>query len=145
MSNRDIKSLDARQFGVVLTVAMAAAVSVIGAGSLLLTRYGPGNMGRGFAVGGGVMTLAMLVAAIRVRHTQKSTLAERALTGTGDEREQRITERALALLGLVSVPLVGVAACAIAIGAAPDMTLALLLWALLAVLVLAHVTYAKRS
>lgn len=85
-------------------VAMAAsflvASAVLATGTVLLVRYGPGNMGTGFAVGGGIVLLAMAVATWRsLRHPGASTTVERALTNTGDERDRRIAERAGAVLG----------------------------------------------
>lgn len=106
--------------------ALALAV-VIG---LLLREYGPGNMGNGFLWGAGLGALgAALMLWRAARRPDRASTFERAWTQTGDERDDAVLTRALAVLGLLAVPLTAVATVAVGLGAAVEMTLALLLFA----------------
>lgn len=129
-------------------VAGAATVSlgVLLAVGLLLRAYGPGNIGNGFLVGAGLAIVASAVAGLRLwRSPERTTTAERALLRAGDERDDAVLTRSLALLGILALPLTGVAAIAIALGAPVDMSLALLLVAQLSVAVLAFVMHDRRG
>jgi drug/metabolite transporter (DMT)-like permease len=137
--------LTGRQKAVVAVTMAALLVVVLGVG-LLLQERGPGNMGTGFLVGAGVAVLASLVVAYRVtRNPDRATTVERALTQHGDEREDRILTRALAVLGLLAVPLTGIATVAIGLGAEVPMVLFLLLVAQVLVGAVAFGVIARRS
>lgn len=115
-------------------------------GTLLLLRFGPGDMGKGFAVGGALSLVVFAVAVWRVaRRPTDATSFERTFTGAGDERDRRIAEKASAVVGLVSIPATGVAAVAVALGAGADVVLAVLLYALLTVAVVSEVVALRRS
>jgi hypothetical protein len=108
--------------------AVLVLLALVTATGLLLREYGPGNMGLGFLQGAGVALLGVAVMAWRVRRRPgTATTFERAWTQTGDERDDAVLTRALAVLGLLALPLTGAAAVAIGFGAAVEMVLALLL------------------
>jgi drug/metabolite transporter (DMT)-like permease len=95
---------------------------------VLLREHAPGNMIPGFLVGLGVGIAAALVMGWRVlRRPERATTFERAWTQTGDEREDTLLTRALAVVGLVSLPLIGIATLAIGFGAEPPMVMTLLM------------------
>jgi drug/metabolite transporter (DMT)-like permease len=95
---------------------------------VLVREHAPGNMIPGFLVGLGVGIAAALVMAWRVlRRPERATILERAWTQTGDEREDTLLTRALAVVGLVSLPLIGIATLAIGFGAEPPMVMTLLM------------------
>jgi hypothetical protein len=127
--------------GVVLVVL--ALVVVIG---LLLIEHGPGNMGVGFLQGAGIGILGGIVLLWRVtRRPEKTTTFERAWTQSGDERDDAVLTRALAVLGLSAVPLSGAAAVAIGLGALVEMVLTLLLVAEILVGAIAFAVINRRS
>lgn len=110
-----------------------ALVAVIATG-LLLREHAPGNMGIGFLQGAAIGLLAVGVGAWRLRRTpERATTFERAWSQTGDERDDAVLTRSLAVLGLLSFPLIGAAVIAIGLGGAAEMVLTLLLLAELAV------------
>jgi MFS family permease len=112
-------------------MVLVTAVIAIG---LLLREHGPGNMGTGFLQGAAVGLVAAGVALWRVgRRPDRATTFERAWTQTGDERDDAVLTRALAVLGLLAFPLAAAAAIAIGLGAGVEMVLALLLLAEVAV------------
>ena len=95
---------------------------------LLLREHGPGDMGTGFLVGAAVALVGGAVMWWRAtRSPARASTFERAWTQTGDERDDAVLTRALAVLGLVALPLTGVAAIAVGLGAAVEMVLTLLL------------------
>lgn len=95
---------------------------------VLLREHAPGNMIPGFLVGLGIGIAGALVMAWRVlRQPERATTFERAWTQTGDEREDTLLTRALAVVGLVSLPLIGIATLAIGFGAEPPMVMTLLM------------------
>lgn len=109
------------------TVATLALVIVIG---LLLRERGPGNMGNGFLQGAAVgLVLAGIGLWRALRRPESATIFERAWTQTGDERDDAVLTRALAVLGLLAFPLTAAAGIAIGLGAQVEMVLALLLFA----------------
>ena len=114
-------------------LALGAALAILAllvATGLLLQEYGPGNMGGGFLAGAGGAIVVAAVMAWRVsRRPAEATTFERAWTQRGDERDDAVLTRALALLGLLALPLTGVAGIAIGLGAAVEMVIALLLFA----------------
>ncbi|MHA7240788.1 hypothetical protein [Arthrobacter sp. TMS1-12-1] len=100
---------------------------------VLLREHAPGTMIPGFLVGLGVGLAGALVMAWRVlRQPEHATTFERAWTQTGDEREDTLLTRALAVTGLASLPLIGVPTLAIGFGAEPPMVMTLLMGALVA-------------
>ena len=103
---------------VVLLVALAILALVIATG-LLLREHAPGNMGTGFLAGaaGGMVAAAVLAWRV-IKRPGSATTFERAWTQTGDERDDAVLTRALAVLGLLAVPLTGAATIAIGLGAA---------------------------
>jgi len=131
---------------IALALGLAAAITVLVSGGLLLREYGPGNMGNGFLVGG---LIAIAVAGLSwwrsTTRPHTATTFERAATLTGDERDDAILTRALAHLGLWALPLTGVAAAAIAVGAPVHMVLALLMFCQLAVVTVAFVVINRRN
>lgn len=118
-----------KQKAAVLGLVVAGLPGLIVTG-LLLQEYGPGNMGAGLLVGGAVGVVAALIGLWRITKTpsQASTF-ERAWTQTGDERDNAVLTRSLAVLGLVAFPLTAIAAIAVGFGAAVEMVLSLLLLA----------------
>ena len=120
-----------------------AAVLTVG---LLLREHGPGNMGNGLLLGA---AFGMVVAAVMLwrvsRRPDRVTTFERAWTQTGDERDDAVLTRSLAVLGLAAFPLTATAAIAIAFGASVEMCLALLLFAEIGVGALAFAVIARRS
>jgi drug/metabolite transporter (DMT)-like permease len=126
--------------------AVLAAVALLIAVGLLLLEYGPGNMGSGFLQGAAAALVAVAVMAWRVRRRPGSaTTFERAWTQTGDERDDAVLTRALAVLGLLAVPLTGAAGIAIGLGARVEMVLALLLVAEVVVGATAFAVVGRRS
>jgi hypothetical protein len=126
--------------------AVLALLALVIATGLLLRQYGPGDMGAGFLQGAAVALVAVAVMAWRVRRRPgAATTFERAWTQTGDERDDAVLTRALAVLGLLALPLTGVAAVAIALGAGVEMVLALLLVAEVGVGATAFAVVGRRS
>ncbi|HLS44651.1 MAG TPA: hypothetical protein VK045_04390 [Ornithinicoccus sp.] len=134
-----------RQKAVVLLVMMVALGGVIVIG-LVLREHGPGNMGTGFLQGAAVGVLGVTVMAWRVtRAPDRATVFERAFTQQGDERDDAVLTRSLAVLGLAAFPLTGAATIAIGLGLDVAMVLALLLMAQLVVGVVAFTIVGRRS
>ncbi|WP_111720651.1 hypothetical protein [Homoserinimonas sp. OAct 916] len=125
---------------VVVVVVLLVAVG------LVLREYGPGNMGNGFLIGAGLAALGAAIAAVRVTLTPTSTtIVERAILQHGDERDDAILTRSLAVVGAVSLPLTGVAGIALALGAPVAVVVALLLAGQIGVLVVAFVIINHRN
>ncbi|MFW3169196.1 hypothetical protein [Geodermatophilus sp. CPCC 206100] len=125
--------------------AVLAAVALVLATGLLLREHGPGDMGLGVLQGGAVGLVAAAVMGWRVRRRpDRATTFERAWTQAGDERDDALLTRALAVLGLLALPLTGVAAVAIGFGAAVEVVLALLLFAEVAVGAIAFAVLSRR-
>jgi drug/metabolite transporter (DMT)-like permease len=119
--------LTGKQRAAVLGLVGAIAAALVAVG-MLLREHAPGDMGVGFLQGAGVALLAAAVMGWRVsRRPDRATTFERAWTQTGDERDDAVLTRALAVLGFSAVPLTGVAAVAVALGAAVEMVFAVLL------------------
>ena len=113
---------------------------------LLLREHGPGNMGNGLLLGAALgLVLAAVMGWRLVRRPERVSTFERAWSQTGDERDDAVLTRALAVLGLASFPLTAAAAIAIAFGASVEMCLALLLFAEVGVGALAFAVIARRS
>ncbi|MBW8172030.1 hypothetical protein K0651_03085 [Ornithinimicrobium sp. Arc0846-15] len=135
----------ARRKVLVVLFLMVITILILGIGLLLQAR-GPGNMGTGFLQGAGVGLLASLVVLWRItRHPERATTFERAFSQTGDEREDALLTHAFAALGLVAIPLTGVAAVAIGLGAEVPMVLFFLLVAQVMVFAVAFVLNARRG
>ncbi|WP_104180405.1 hypothetical protein [Arthrobacter sp. B0490] len=111
--------------GILVIVLGLVVVAVVS-----LREHAPGDMVPGFMVGLGIGIVGALVMAWRVirRPSQASTF-ERAWTQTGDEREDDILTRSLAVVGLVALPLIGAATLAMGFGADVPMVMALLMGA----------------
>ncbi|WP_369130839.1 hypothetical protein [Modestobacter roseus] len=126
-----------------LLVGAVTLTAVVGTG-LLLREHGPGNMGNGLLQGGAVGLVLAGVMIWRVSRGRASTF-ERAWTLTGDEREDAVLTRALAVVGLLAFPLTAVATIAIALGALTEMVLFLLLVTEVAVGAVAFLVISRRS
>jgi len=125
-------------FGVILALVAVAV--------FLLREHAPGNMVPGFLIGLGIGVAGALVMAWRVlRRPARATTFERAWTQTGDERENTLLTRALAVVGLVSLPLIGIAALAIGFGTEAPMVMTLLMGALFATGVASFAVLAHRN
>ncbi len=123
-----------------------ATLAVVLTVGLLLREHGPGNMGNGLLQGAAFGLVVAAVMGWRVlRRPERVTTFERAWTQTGDERDDAVLTRALAVLGLASFPLTATAAIAIAFGASVEMCLALLLFAEIGVGAVAFAVIARRS
>lgn len=127
-----------------IVVVVVAALALLVATGLLLREYGPGNMGTGFLQGATVGLLAMAVVGWRAARRRASTF-ERAWTQTGDERDDALLTRSLAVLGLLSMPLTGIGTVAIGLGATVPMVLALLMLAQATVLAVTFAVLARRG
>ena len=128
----------------VLGVGVGLAVLVTGA--FVLDEIGPGNIGKGFAVGGLIAVGAFALAMWRSsRRPDSTTTADRALLGAGDERDRAIVRHAPAVVGLLAMPLSAAAAVALALGADVAMVMAILLWSELGVGIVAFVVLDRRS
>jgi hypothetical protein len=127
----------------VAALTTLAVVIVVG---MLLREHGPGNMGNGFLQGAAFGLVIAAVVGWRIsRSPERATTFERAWTQTGDERDDALLTRALAVLGLLAFPLTAVAAIAIALGATVEMMIALLLFAEIGVLAIAFAVISRRS
>ena len=125
-----------------LTSGLAAAVTLV----ILLAANGQDSMAKGAAIGGGAVLLLFCVAVVRaLRNPTRLTHAERTVTGHGDERDLRLTEKALATTGLVAIPATAVATVALTLGAPTVPVMAVLMWLLVVVLVVASVVGARRG
>ena len=127
-------------FGLVAGIAVLVPLVV------LLVEKGPGDMGVGAAVGGGLVLIAFTIAAWRsTRRPASTTTLERSVTGAGDERDSLIATKSAAVVGVASLPLAGFATAAVAVGASATMTLGILLYALLAIAVVSFLVIARRT
>lgn len=126
-----------------LAIGLMVGVVVLVAGGLLLRTYGPGNMGNGFMAGGAVALVAVAIAGIRVMAGRGSTF-ERAYTQMGDERDDLVLTRALAVVGISSIPLVAAGLVTIAIGVDPIATTGVVFVVLLAVGTISFVVTNRR-
>jgi hypothetical protein len=129
--------------GAVIGLAVLALLVAVG---LLLREHGPGNMGNGFLQGAAVGLVGVGVMFWRLaKHPGSTTTFERAWSQTGDERDDMVLTRALAVLGLLAFPLTGAAGIAMALGAEVEMIVALLLFAEVAVGAIAFAVINRRS
>ena len=129
-----------------LALAVTLTVGLLIPTGLLLQRYGPGDMGVGLLQGGAVGLVVAGVLWWRAsRRPRSTTTFERAWTQTGDERDDTVLTRALAVLGMLAFPLTGFTAIAIGFGAGVFMMLTLLLLAEVAVGAVAFAVINQRS
>jgi len=129
-----------------VAAAMVAGLAAVIVTGLLLREHGPGNMGTGLLAGAAVGLAAAGVGIWRVsRRPDSTTTFERAWMRSGDERDDAVLTRALAVLGLASFPLTAVAAIAVGFGTPVEMALALLLFAEIGVGAAAFATVARRN
>lgn len=129
-----------------LIALLMVFIALIVGGGLALRAYAPGNMGNGFLGGAGVAVIAASIAGWRsLRHPQRATTLERGWTQTGDERDDAVLTRALAVLGLLSLPLVGIATLLIGSGVSELPVLVLLNGALIATFAVAYSVVDRRS
>lgn len=143
MSMRN-ESAPLRRAQVVLGLAVGAAV-VITLG-LLLREQGPGNMGNGMLAGGALALLGFGLAAWRVWYRpDRASSLDRSIIGSGDERDDAILTRALAVAGVTALPLTGLAVVAIALSISTDAVLAVLIFAQAAALVAAYLFQVRRG
>ncbi|MGC4790616.1 hypothetical protein ACLQ22_22655 [Micromonospora sp. DT178] len=134
-----------RRRALALGVGMAIVALLIAVG-LLLREHAPGNMGVGFLLGAAVGLIGVAVMAWRLsRRPDRTTAFERAWSQSGDERDDAVLTRALAVLGLLALPLTGAAGIAIGLGAAVEMMLALLILAEILVGATAFAVINRRS
>jgi hypothetical protein len=138
-----------RRTGRQKTLALGAVLAMLAlliATGLLLRQHAPGNMGVGFLQGAAVALVAVAVMAWRVStRSERATTFERAWTQTGDERDDAVLTRSLAVLGLLALPLTGAAGIAIGLGALVEMVIALLLLAEVLVGATAFAVISRRS
>ncbi len=121
-------------------IGLSAGLVVLVTGALVLRAYGPGNMWAGYVTGASLALVAAGFAFWRTwRRPSTATTAERAFTPAADERDRRVLTSAAAVLGAVSLPLMGVAAVLIAVGVDPAPVLGIALWGQLVVFVAAFV------
>ena len=119
--------MTSRQKAIMLVIAAVGLTILVGVG-LLLRERAPGNMGNGFLVGaGGAIVAALIMGWRATRSPSSATTFERAWTSHGDERDAAVLTQALAVLGLVALPLTGIAAVAIGLGADVTMVIVLLM------------------
>lgn len=113
---------------------------------VLLVNKGPGNMGAGAAVGGGLTLIAFTIAAWRtIRRPASSTTIERSVTGAGDERDRLVATKSAAVVGVASLPICGIATSAVAMGAPATPTLAIMLYTLLGTAVVSFILVSRRT
>ncbi|RMI13940.1 hypothetical protein [Cellulomonas triticagri] len=118
---------------------LAGAVVAVVAATLVLTaialdRWGPGNIGRGFAVGAVVgSALAGFAIWRALRRPDRATSGDRLFVGRGDERDRAVAARTFALLGAWALPLTMAAFLAMALGAPADASMGMLFIAQVAV------------
>lgn len=135
---------------VLIATAVIGPVAIIVGGWLLLRGSTPGNMAGGFLSGGLASLVAVGVMHWRTRRSpQRATSFERAWTQAGDERDDAVLTRALAVLGLVCLPMAGVAGIAVGMGVGmgvdPSMATTLLVFGEIVVLAAAFVVINRHS
>lgn len=128
-----------------LLAGLGAAIGVGVPLALVLKEYGPGNMWIGFSVGATIAVLGFGLAVWRVRRPGGGTPSDRAFLQVGDERDDALLTRALAVVGLLSLPLTAVATVALAVGLDVLAVMAVLLIVELATLIVAYQVISRRS
>jgi len=142
MSTTELRTRPGLQIGAVLALAVVVVVPL----AVLLREHGPGSMWAGFLIGAAIAFLGFGVALWRTqRHSARTTPADRALLHTGDERDDALLTQALAVVGVVAIPLTGLATIALAVGADTEMVMAILLITEVTVLVVGFAIFNRRS
>src|SRR5699024_4607649 len=104
------------------------------------------NLGNGFLTGAGVAIVAVAVAWWRAtRRPGSATTFERAWTQSGDERDDAVLTRSLAVLGLAAIPLTAIATILLAAGIPMAPVLAILNFTFLGILFAAFAVINRRS
>jgi len=138
-------NLSAKQVATIVTTVLLVIAGIVSVG-MFLREYGPGNMGNGFLTGAGIAIAGLAVAWWRaVRHPGSATSLERAWTMTGDERDDAVLTRALAVVGICAVPMVAAATIILSVGGPLEPVLAITNFALIAVFVIAFAVINRRS
>lgn len=138
-------NLSAKHVAAIVTMAFLAIAAIASLG-MFLREHGPGNMGNGFLIGAGVAIAGLAVAWWRAaRRPDSATSLERAWTMTGDERDDAVLTRALAVLGISAVPVVATATIVLSVGGPLEPVLAITNLALIAVFVIAFAAINRRS
>lgn len=134
------------RFPLVVAAIVCCGLAVLVPVAALLHAHGPGRMWLGF-VGGGVASLLLGVGAAwrAYRDPLGASVATRAWMHRGDERDDRVLTRSLAVLGLTAMPLTAVATVVVAIGVDAVATLSVLVWTELMILVATFVVVNRRS
>lgn len=123
-----------------LATLAAVGLALIVTLGVVLHQYGPGRMWLGYLVGVALAIATFAVASWRVRrHPDRAMPMERVLVHAGDERDDDVLTRALAVVGIVAMPATAVATVIIAAGAPAVAVSGGLVWGLL---VLLGVTFA---
>lgn len=134
------------QFPLIAAVTIGSTVAVVVPCALLLREHGPGHMWLGFIIGGAIASVGGLIAGWRVyRRPDRATAADRALVHAGDERDDTVLTRSLAVVGLLALPLASGACIAIAVDADALAVAGALTFALLAALIVAFTVYSRRT
>ena len=138
-------NLSAKHVAAIVTAALLAIAGIVTLG-MFLREYGPGNMGNGFFAGAGIAIAAFAIAWWRaVRHPGSATTLERGWTMTGDERDDAVLTRALAVVGICAVPMVAAATIILSVGGPLEPVLAITNFALIAVFAIAFAVINRRS
>lgn len=128
----------------VATVAAAGLALLVSLG-VVLHQYGPGRMWLGYLGGVALAVAAFVVAGWRVRRSpDRATPLERALVHAGDERDDDVLTRSLAVVGIVAMPATAVATVIMAAGAPAVAVSGVLVWGLLMLLGVAFAVINRR-
>src|SRR5699024_9758969 len=138
-------NLSAKHVAAIVTAALLAIAGIVTLG-MLLREYGPGNMGNGFFAGAGIAIAALAIALWRaVRHPGSATTLHRAWTMTGEERDDAVLRRALAVVAICAVPIVAAATIIRSVGGPLEPVLATANFALIAEFAIAFAVIKRRS
>lgn len=142
MSTND---LTAKQRALIIAIAFVFIAAIVSVG-IFLREYVPGNLGNGFLTGAGVAIAAVAVVWWRAtRRPGSATTFERAWTQSGDERDDAVLTRSLAVLGLAAIPLTAIATILLAVGVPMAPVLAILNFTFLGILFAAFAVINHRS
>lgn len=138
-------SWTSRTKAITIAALLTLTVVIVSVG-LFLREHAPGNMGNGFLTGAAAGGAALVVVGWRIsRRPDSVSTFERAWTQSGDERDDAILTRALAVLGFSAVPLTVVATILLSLGVTMAPVLALLNFALIGVFAVAFAVIARRG
>ncbi|MEI2715150.1 MAG: hypothetical protein V9G04_18120 [Nocardioides sp.] len=125
-----------------LGLALGAAIIVT---LFLLVDPHNASMAKGLAQGG---AFALAVAAFAFWRANRNpggvSAAERGMAGLADERDNRVTEKALAFAGLASFGWMAMAVLLIGVGVRPEIPGAVMVWGQLVTLIGAYVWHSRR-